>query len=104
MNTNIIGVHNRTLKKELPTRARAIFHGTKYARSRKIIGLMNHYAEAADISNASLVLYSFVNVTCRWLYSDRYLPVIVSVSGYLKTLFNCVRYTALGDGNFEDDW
>jgi len=75
MNTNIIGVNNSSLKKELPTGARAIFHGTKDARSRKIIGPINHHAKVTEVYKASLVLYYFVNETCRWLYSDRYLPV-----------------------------
>jgi len=65
MNINIIGVNNRTLQKELPTGTGAIFHGTKDARSRKIIGPINHHAKVADVSNASLVLYSFVNENCR---------------------------------------
>jgi hypothetical protein len=49
MNTNIIGINNRTLKKELPTGARAIFHGAKDARFRKIIGPINHHAKVTEV-------------------------------------------------------
>ena len=63
--TNIIGVNKRPLKKGLSTGARTIFHGTKDVRSREKFVPINHHAKVAEVSKASLVLYSFVNETCR---------------------------------------